>query len=191
MHVVAPSHRPKPSQKRLLNLGMRLVVAGICVSTALSARLPAFSAALAPGEPVCQTRNIGGGDAATIFQRIEGTHEPVSRAIAIGHDRTLKVTYDFTNQGNGTLQIANLLLRPYSESDAVRRYQGHALDVLLFPDSATGYCSIAVSGIIETTSEKGDGITARRPAFAVYRLTDSGRFVREVAEQADLFDLTR
>jgi hypothetical protein len=170
---------------------MLLIMAGICVSTGLPAQPPAFSAALVPSKPVCRPRNIGGGDAVTIFQRIEATHEPVIRAIAFGHNRTMKVTYDVTNQGNGTLQIANLLLRPYSESDAVRRYQGHALDVLLFPDSATGYCSIAVSGIIETTGEKDDGIAARRPALAIYRLAKSGRFVREVAEQADLFDLTR
>lgn len=169
-------------------IAQSLLAAGCCLLPAIPV---ALRAGVAGGGAVCQARNIGGGAAAQIFREVEAKHAAISHSIPLGHGRAVKVTYDLTGQGNGTLRIANLLLRPYSEADLTARYQGHLLDVMLFPDTVTGYCSIAVSGIVEVTGEKDDAIVDRRPAFAVYRFTTAGTFVREAARDADLFDLTR
>ena len=139
----------------------------------------------------CPARELVGPGTIALFRESERTHAPVRRTVSLGAGRTLVIKYDFTNQGNGTVQLGNLLLRPYSEHDDDVRYQGGYLTVRLFPGSSRGGgCGLVVSGIAEALNEADGRVISREPVFAIYRY-QKNTFVHEVGAKEDLFDLSK
>jgi len=69
-------------------------------------------------------------------------------------------------KGNGTLEVANLLLRVYRTEPDVYRYQGGALDIEISSRGADR-CYLSVSGVIELLDPLGRP-RARSPGQEIF-----------------------
>lgn len=89
--------------------------------------------------------------------------------------RDFPLLLSLTSKGNGTLEVANLLLRIYRVHADAFMYQGGALDIEI-SDRGTDQCYLTVSGVIELLNEDGE-VRGRNPAQEIFLYDpQAGRF---------------
>ncbi len=76
--------------------------------------------------------------------------------VKIGKDETLSGMLSLTSKNNGTLRLANLLLRTFDEHDDGIVYKDSCLSVQFNDLNNDGYLDLEISGIALMTDEKSD-----------------------------------
>ena len=104
-----------------------------------------------------------------------------SAAVARGLD--LPTRFEVTGQGNGTLAIANLLLRVYKAHDDGALYEPFGLTLDFADLGHGGYCDLVVTGSVRLTDDKPAG---RTPLIYIYRWEPAQNGFRETYRHAPL-----
>jgi hypothetical protein len=136
-----------------------------------------------PGQEICP-----------IFKNMKTTlkESEVERKIRvkIGKGETLSGVLSLTSKGNGTLRLANLLLRVFDEHDDGIVYKDSCLKVQFKNINNDGYLDLDVSGIALTTDEKSDKPLDEQKVELQYRyVPKERRFVKTTKQHYDFIEL--
>lgn len=126
----------------------------------------------------CGSAHLSG---ATIKARMEQALQEVSLPEGFYYgtltilDREFPLLLALVGKENGTLEVANLLLRVYRTEADVYRYQGGALDIEI-SSRGTDRCYLSVSGVIELLDPE-KRLRARSPGQEIFLYDpEAGRF---------------
>lgn len=117
------------------------------------------------------------------------------RTVDLGDGKRTVVTYGFTHQGNGTIELKNLVLRIWREHKGEGfTYDPAAFRADLAPNTGSRSCDLVVSGWVTTFAEN-DSVTGHGPARLVYRYEAATQNFRRVFGKAPIplsdIDLSR
>jgi hypothetical protein len=135
-----------------------------------------------------------GQELCTIFKTMKATLKgpEVERKIhvKVGKEEALTGNLSLTSKGNGTLRIANLLLRTFDEHDDGTVYKDSCLSVRFKDPNKEGYPIFEVSGIALMTDDKSDKPLAEQKVELQYKyVPKERRFLKITQPYFDFIEL--